>query len=424
MLQQAIGKFDGISQIGIGNIHNIRFEYDKTLMGIRSPHVTVGNILLAMNRENKLIDCYFNLTEEIVCINSIGENILERLSGSDFDSDSLMLTDNEILICAAKRNYTIYKTPTSLVEAKKINRYYTAEQQADLDIKTSVNLIGEIVNLSQELNSLLWDKIYYGASYDNIKYLYYDICQLDVMSTIEIDSAKREFDIDNKKELDKIRRKYEQDLKREVVVIDEEGNEINTIKKKVPYFFAHVARQKGYYSPEKKDYCKYHTSMDYLQEIVNGFRVKTKYKRDTLPFSSILDNSKFRSGNINQKQVNRIYSITKKYINEQRLLFGTDIMLDEKRNQSEILKRELIENIDSETIGTSTMFTLLASLENENNRTIKNTLMKVLWLGGNESFKKNILATATDIDVITDNGNDIFLFDYGYKISKKLQIFS
>ena len=57
-------------------------------------------------------------------------------------------------------------------------------------------------------------------------------------------------------------------------------------------------------------------------------------------------------------------------------------------------------------------------------RIIKNTLMKVLWLGGNESFKRNILATATDIDVIRDDGDDIFLFDYGYKISKKMQIFS
>lgn len=83
MLQQSIGTFSGKSQIGVGNIHNIRFEYGKTLLGSRSPHVTMGNIWLATNTENKLIDCYFNLTEEIVCINSIGENVLQRLSGAD-----------------------------------------------------------------------------------------------------------------------------------------------------------------------------------------------------------------------------------------------------------------------------------------------------------------------------------------------------
>ena len=120
MLQQSIGVFNGESQIGVGNIHNIRFEYDKTLLGSRSPHVTMGNIWLANNKENKLIDCYFNLTEEIVCINSIGENVLQRLSGADFDSDTVLLTDNEILIRAAKRNYNVFKTPTSFVTAQKV----------------------------------------------------------------------------------------------------------------------------------------------------------------------------------------------------------------------------------------------------------------------------------------------------------------
>ena len=133
MLQQAIGIFKGDSQIGVGNIHNIRFDYNKTLLGSRSPHVTIGNIWLPTNKENKLIDCYFNLTEEIVCINSIGENVLQRLSGADFDSDTVLLTDNEILIRAAKRNYNTFKTPTANVSSDKVKRYYTPEQQADLD---------------------------------------------------------------------------------------------------------------------------------------------------------------------------------------------------------------------------------------------------------------------------------------------------
>ena len=83
MLQQSIGTFKGDSQIGVGNIHNIRFGYNKTLLGSRSPHVTMANVWLPVNKENKLIDCYFNLTEEIVCVNSINENVLNRLSGAD-----------------------------------------------------------------------------------------------------------------------------------------------------------------------------------------------------------------------------------------------------------------------------------------------------------------------------------------------------
>lgn len=417
MLQQAIGSFEGKSQIGIGNIHSTRFAYDKTLLASRSPHVTIGNIWLPHNSENRLIDCYLNLTDEIVCINSIGENVLQRLSGADFDSDTVLLTDNEILIRAAKRNYHIFKTPTSFVTARKVKRYYTPEQQADLDIKTSVNKIGEIVNLSQELNSLLWDKMYHGAGYDDIKELYYDICQLDVMSGIEIDKAKKEFDIDNRKELDKLRAKYD------ALVREYEENEDGDLikgRKKMPHFFSHISRQKGYYAPDKKHYCKYHTSMDYLQTIVNGFRIKNPYKRDWLPFVAILDNSLFRTNRVNQDQINRIYSILKKYINERKSLYGSDSELkDDKIERDTILKAQLIDEIENETIGFSTLYRLLSSIENKENSQVKNLLLEILYLCGNESFNKAILQSRSELLQLEETGNDIELFGIGYGITKK-----
>ena len=408
MLQQSIGTFKGESQIGVGNIHNIRFGYNKTLLGSRSPHVTMGNIWLATNKENKLIDCYFNLTEEIVCVNSIGENVLQRLSGADFDSDTVLLTDNEVLIRAAKRNYHVFKTPTSFVTAKKVKRYYTPEEQADLDIKTSVNKIGEIINLSQELNSLLWDKMYHGSTYDDIKELYYDICQLDVMSGIEIDKAKKEFDIDNSKELDKMREKYKEEL----------SDEYN--KKKIPHFFSHIARQKGYYNPEKKNYCKYHTSMDYLQTIVNGFKIKNSYKKDWLPFVSILDNSLFRTNRVNQNQIDKIYEMLRKYISERKNIFASDLDKDDKFSKSQLLYKNLVSDIESEVIGFSTLFRLLSSLEDKENSQIKNTLLQVLYLCGNDNFKKAIIDSSTKIEELEVGGNDIKLFNIGYKITKKL----
>lgn len=406
MLQQSIGKFSGESQIGVGNIHNIRFGYDKILLGSRSPHVTMGNIWLATNKKNKLIDCYFNLTDEIVCINSIGENVLQRLSGADFDSDTVLLTDNEYLIRAAKRNYHVFKTPTSFVSAKKVKRYYTPEEQADLDIKTSVNKIGEIINLSQELNSLLWDKIYHGYTYEDIKELYYDICQLDVMSGIEIDKAKKEFDIDNGRELDKIRQKYK----------DELSDEYN--KKKMPHFFSHISRQKGYYNPQKKNYCKYHTSMDYLQTIINGFKIKNPYKKNWLPFVAILDNTRFRTSDINQKQINKIYSILKKYISERKNIFGSELDKDDKYMKSKLLYDNLVSEIESETIGFSTLYRLLSSLEDKENSQIKNTLLQILYLCGNNSFNKAIIDSCSNVEQLEYGGEDIKLFNIGYKITK------
>ena len=97
-----------------------------------------------------------------------------------------MLTDNELLIRSAKRNYEYFPVPTKFVKSTKRARKYTSEEQADLDIKTSVNKIGEIVNLSQELNSLLWDEIAKGKTVQEVMGIYCDIAQLDVMSNLEI----------------------------------------------------------------------------------------------------------------------------------------------------------------------------------------------------------------------------------------------
>ena len=407
MLEQAIGGFEGKSQIGVGNIHNTRFAYNKTLLGSRSPHVTMANIWLPINKENPLIDRYFNLTEEILCINSIGENVLHRLSGADFDSDSVLLTDNEILIRAAKRNYRTFKVATSFVSAKKVKRYYTPEEQADLDMKTSVNKIGEIINLSQELNSLLWDNMYHGSDYDAIKELYYDICQLDVMSGIEIDKAKKEFDINTGRELSKIREKYKE------VLCDASD------KKKVPYFFSHIARQKGYYNPDKKNYCKYHTAMDYLQTVVNSFRIRNPYKKDWLPLATILDSRKFYSTHVNQKQLHKIYELVKKYISERNSIYSSDLEQTEKQEKSQQLYSGLVSDITGEKIGFSTMFQLLSSLEEKENAKIKNTLLQILFLYQEAGLHQAIIESASEIAQLTPGGNDIELFHMGYQITKK-----
>lgn len=89
MLLAAIGQFDGEPDIARGCIMSLRFDNGQRLLGSRSPHVCQGNILLANNVHIPDIQRYFSLTEEIVCINSIGENILQRLSGCDYHKGRL-----------------------------------------------------------------------------------------------------------------------------------------------------------------------------------------------------------------------------------------------------------------------------------------------------------------------------------------------
>ncbi|MCM1315862.1 MAG: hypothetical protein NC244_10910 [Alistipes senegalensis] len=81
MLQHSIGKFTGESILGKGNIYSKRFEFGKTLLASRSPHVCSGNIVLSHNVHNDLIERYFDLSNEVVYINAIGENIQQRCNG-------------------------------------------------------------------------------------------------------------------------------------------------------------------------------------------------------------------------------------------------------------------------------------------------------------------------------------------------------
>lgn len=83
MLLHTIGKFDGTTSLPPGHIHTTRYAYGKRILGCRSPHISTSNILITRNMRHDLIDKYFNLTNEIVCINAISENTLERLSGAD-----------------------------------------------------------------------------------------------------------------------------------------------------------------------------------------------------------------------------------------------------------------------------------------------------------------------------------------------------
>lgn len=81
MLQQSIGTFKGESLLGKGKVHNRRFGYNQTILGSRSPHVCSGNVLLVTNVASEEIDRYFDLSDEIVYVNAIGENIQQRCNG-------------------------------------------------------------------------------------------------------------------------------------------------------------------------------------------------------------------------------------------------------------------------------------------------------------------------------------------------------
>lgn len=101
----------------------------------------------------------------------------------------MLLSDNQHLINAAKKNDGKFKVSVCNVSGLKRKRKYTAQEQADLDIKTSNNLIGDIINLSQELNTQIWDKLNRGASVEEVNDIYLDVCKLSIASGLEINNS-------------------------------------------------------------------------------------------------------------------------------------------------------------------------------------------------------------------------------------------
>lgn len=222
------------SELKPAQIRCERFADGAKLLCARSPHITMGNLYCVENALGGEIWNYFDLGENIVCVNAIGENIQQRLNGCDYDSDTMLITDDELLVNAAERHKELFKVPVCNITAQEKQE----QTLAALDHDTSVNKIGEIVNLSQKLNSLLWDELYKGANEESIAAIYGDICKLAVLSGLEIDKAKRAFeDVRVGRELYALRQKYAQPS---------------------PQFFAEVDERRG------KNYAFYHTAMDYL----------------------------------------------------------------------------------------------------------------------------------------------------------------
>lgn len=409
LLKQAIGHFVGESEIGIGNIHSHRFDYGKTILGSRSPHVTMGNILLAQNVANQDIDTYFNLTNEIVYINSIGENTLQRLSGADMDSDTMLITDNELLVKSAQKNYGTYRVPTNCVGAQKTKRHYNAKDKADLDVKTSVNKIGEIVNLSQQLNSLYWERIHTGTTFDDNEELYNDICKLDVLSGIEIDKAKREFTIDSGKEIDSLKKKY---------YLEEDGK---TLK---PMFFKMITTENGYALPADTTYRYFETPMDYLQKLITSanYRQARQTNKNIIPLMDIIrkPSTEVRSGKYNLVR-DRIIEMVKFY---KAKITETYVGYDDKdkvgkamaREEATYMKQQCIAAISKMSSHEYLMYLVLREVEKKENCAIKNLMFETMFGKPDETFIKMVNASKEPVYMIEEdeNGSEKY-YDYHYK---------
>ena len=420
MLQSSIGQFNGESVIGIGNVHTKRFDYGMRLLGTRSPHINSGDVLLVNNVDNELYEKYFVSSKEVVHINSIGENILQRLQGADFDSDGILLTDNQILINAAEKNYKRFRVPTSFIQAKKIQWTYNAESKAKLDINTSVNLIGQIVNLSQYLNSVMWENIYHDiengididTAFNNQSELYDNICILSAASGSEIDKAKKMFDVNTSKLLDILKDKYG-------IYTEIDGKRKFT----KPLFFKNITTGNGYSINPNQYYRMFETSMDYLQKAIDKFRAD-KIELKNLPFCEIIKPMDINWRKVNSRLYQKVYDIID-HVKEMRSSIQ-NIYMDYKNKTKEektVLTKEVneirskcIEYISSKKYNEIELYMLLREIDKERNADYARTIFDTLFATGNKDLYDLVRMESDYIYKVSQkpNENIINLFEYAY----------
>ena len=323
----------------------------------------------------------------------------------DFDSDTMLITNNELLVEAAKKNYDRFKVPTNFVQAKKTQRFYSAGQMADLDIKTSVNKIGEIVNLSQQLNSIYWDRIAAGQTFEENAELYNDICKLAVLSNIEIDRAKKEFIIDSGKEIRMLKEKY---------LIVKDGRQVK------PMFFKMITQENGYKLTGRIYYTYFNTSMDYLHRILSSYKTaQGRKKSEYIPFVDIIRKP---AGYVEQgyyyEQKNRIVNIIRETRTAIKAVYADyDTKPKEEREVvrkvASDLKQECVEYINDISISEASMYLLLKDIESPAYKDISRFMFEVLFGTPNKTFFKLIIDSRETLkELIEVKRGEVALYSY------------
>ncbi len=274
------------SELKKGQIRCAHFENGAKLLCARSPHITMGNLYSVENNLDGEIWNYFDLGKNIVCVNAIGENIQQRLNGCDYDSDSMLITDDKLLVETAERYKEQFKVPVCGISSMS----KSGQTLAELDHDTSENKIGEIVNLSQKLNSIIWNEMHGGAPKEKILDIYNDVCKLAVLSGLEIDKAKRAYDnVNVGKELSALRKKY---------------------NRPAPIFFKEID-EKG----KENEYAFYDTAMDYIYQAVKKFNfVKGKRKKiNYMPISWMVGDKTTSDNATDYRHRDKIIEICEEY---------------------------------------------------------------------------------------------------------------
>ncbi len=242
-------------QLKPNEVYISNIEDGKCVTLIRYPHLNSGSVCSLVNRENDNYTKWFNFDNKdstnIVVVSPWNSNIMVKLGGADFDSDTALYIKNEVIEKAAKELMNIkalspgkdgLPVGVAASDLKKTGiqeRKYTPGDMAYIDnmLMESGRTIGEISNSIQLFNSYLWEEYYKGKSADpnRLKAIYDCILKLSVLNELTIDSAKRMLTINPGTETENIKETVYNGLE----ILTKNKNRLYC-----PYFLYEVIRRK------------------------------------------------------------------------------------------------------------------------------------------------------------------------------------
>ena len=300
-----------------------------------------------------------------------------------------------------------------IVDSSKKKRHYTSEDKASLDIFCDNDNIGVIVNLSQEINTIMWDRINRRGDWKGAMDAYYDNCLLSILSEIAIDMTKREYPIDCMEELKIVRAKY-----------NDKDKDNRAIR---PHFFAHVAKRKGFYDAKKKNYLPQMAPMDYLQDVLKEKVKRGGQKVDKILYS-IGDVVKDISVNESPRRgyVDLVIAMVKEMDLNTRTLYQIkdDIVADkgEKHKLAGEYYDRCINGIKNLNLNNATIRELMIETDNPVNSSIRRRLWTIVFgsLGENVSRFFNEISCPVYTLEECKKEEECNLLIYGIPFKKKL----
>ena len=259
--------------------YTARFDDGEYLAEFRSPFNSCHNLGYLHNCYHPYWDKYFNLGKQIIAVNTLHTDFEDRNNGSDFDSDSIYVTNQKNIVERAKYCYENFPTVVNNIPKEKNIYDNTLYNQAIIDNKLAASQrdIGESTNVAQICLS------YWHTTNDEKYGAYADA--LAVICQCSIDGTKRTFDIDIPGEIKRIK------------------TEINIKKNGYPAFWRDIRRD-----------CNKSLINHSLQCPMNAVHLlsigKANFKNDTIPINEFFIN---HTNEESQKKSKSIEKLIEKY---------------------------------------------------------------------------------------------------------------